>query len=234
MAEPIIETQQRILVVEDDAAIRRLLVDELRAEGFDVHHAGNGEAALFEAARNEYDLVVLDLQLPVLSGTEVLRRLRADGGGVLVIILSARAQEGDRVRGLELGADDYVTKPFSPLELTARIRALLRRRDLDRGGSQVLEAGGVKLDLMRHETFIDGAAVHLTRAEFRILSILVRRSGGVVTRNELVKELWGAETYDPRAAYVHISNLRKKVEDDAANPRHVVTVSGLGYRLGGV
>lgn len=227
------EGRPRILIVEDDRAIQSLLEDELSAEHFAVDTVGDGHEAMIAALRRPYDLIILDLQLPSMPGLEVMRALRENRRTMPIIILSARAQESDLVQGLELGADDYVTKPFSPRELTARIRALLRRRELDRELPQTLEWGGISIDLMRQQVVVDGADVHLTPAELRILTLLADRGGSVVTRQEIVHDLWGSESYDPRAAYVHISNLRKKIEVDPSHPRHVLTVPGLGYRLGG-
>ncbi len=221
----------RVLVVEDDPAIAELLHEEIQAEGFEVTRCATGEDALDEVHRQAEDVIVLDLQLPGLSGLEVLRRLRERGENVRVIILTARAQEADRVRGLELGADDYVTKPFSVTELVSRIRALLRRRDMDETEAQALTFGSLRVDVVRHEATVDGQRVHLTPAELRIVALLIRRAGALVSRNDIVRELWGVDAPDQRAAYVHISNLRKKLDSVPGGVPRIVTVAGLGYRL---
>lgn len=225
-------TLTRILVVDDDFAIRTAVCAELGHEGFVVDGVEDGEAALEAALGAGYDLVVLDLGLPRLSGTEVCRRLRAQSD-VPILVLSARSTEADRVLGLELGADDYLTKPFSLLELVSRVRAILRRRELDRADrGAVRRVGSLELDLARHEVLVEGARVHLTPGEFQVLSVLAREPGHVVTRRQIMEELWqSAYVGDQRAAYVHVSNLRRKLERDPARPERIVTVRGVGYKL---
>ncbi len=225
----------RILVVDDEPAIVDSVSYALRREGFDVDAVGDGEAALGAARSDDYDMIVLDSMLPKLSGTEVCRQLRAESA-VPIVMLTARDTEVDRVLGLELGADDYVTKPFSMAELVSRIRALLRRRDLDRGGEKVVfRVGGLELDAARHEVRVDGELVRLTRSEFRILNLLAREPEHVFERSEIMRELWGSEHVgDQRACDAHISNLRRKIEADPDNPVRLTTVRGIGYKLAGL
>jgi two-component system, OmpR family, response regulator RegX3 len=222
----------RVLVVDDELAIRDALEYALRNEGFEVDGVADGESGLQAALETPYDVVVLDLMLPRMSGTEVCRRLRGESA-VPIIMLTAKGAELDRVLGLEVGADDYVTKPFSMAELIGRIRAIMRRRDLDRSGAaSVLRVGGLELDPIRHEARIDGDPKRLTPSEFKLLLLLAQEPGRVFTRREIMQHLWDS-TYvgDQRACDIHISNLRQKIEDDAANPERVVTVRGVGYKL---
>jgi two-component system response regulator RegX3 len=223
----------RILVVEDEPAIRRALVYALEREAFDVDTIDDGGAALDAARAEPYDLVILDLVLPGRPGMDVCRELRAESS-IPIVILTARDTETDRVLGLELGADDYVTKPFSLAELISRVRAVLRRRQLDLAEnwhtSQVV--GGLRVDLARYEVFVDGSRVHLTPSEFKLLALLAEQPERVVTRREIVQHLWessyaGSET----ACEAHVSNLRRKVERDRARPERIVTVRGVGYKL---
>jgi two-component system, OmpR family, response regulator RegX3 len=222
----------RVLVIDDEAAIRDAVEYALRNEGFDVQSADDGEAGLRAALEAPYDVVVLDLMLPRISGTEVCRRLRA-GSAVPIIMLTAKGGELDRVLGLEIGADDYVTKPFSMAELIGRIRAIVRRRELDRSGAaSVVEVGGLKLDPIRHEATVDGELTRLTPSEFKLLMLLAQEPERVFSRREIMQHLWDS-TYvgDQRACDIHISNLRHKIERDPANPRRVLTVRGIGYKL---
>jgi two-component system response regulator RegX3 len=222
----------RVLVIDDEAAIRDAVEYALRNEGFDVQSADDGEAGLRAALEAPYDVVVLDLMLPRMSGTEVCRRLRA-GSAVPIIMLTAKGGELDRVLGLEIGADDYVTKPFSMAELIGRIRAIVRRRELDRSGAaSVVEVGGLKLDPIRHEATVDGEPTRLTPSEFKLLMLLAQEPERVFSRREIMQHLWDS-TYvgDQRACDIHISNLRHKIERDPANPLRVLTVRGIGYKL---
>lgn len=228
---PSIQTCARILVVDDDAAIRTAVCAELRLEGFSTESADDGEAGLAAARRGPCDLIVLDLGLPKLAGTEVCRRLRAESD-VPILVLSARGGESDRVLALESGADDYVTKPCSLLELVSRVRAILRRRELDRRQPDAVRVGELSLDFTRHEVLVNGDPVHLTQAEFQVLALLAREPGRVITRRQIMEELWrSTHVGDQRAAYVHISNLRHKLEPNPARPARIVTVRGAGYRL---
>jgi DNA-binding response OmpR family regulator len=221
----------RLLVVEDEDAIRDSLAYSLRAEGFEVEAAENGADALGAIDADEYDLIILDLMLGDMSGVEICRRVRA-ARDVPILMLTARDEESDIVIGFEAGADDYVTKPFSMLELISRIRAILRRRDLDRGSGQRLRvAGEVEIDLLRHEAHVNGRPAQLTPTELRLLSLLASEDRAF-TRRELLEHAWETTFVpDERSCDVHIANLRRKVEDDPTEPTRVLTVRGVGYRL---
>ena len=222
----------KILVVDDEPALRDTVGYALRQEGFEVEVREDGGSGLEAALANSFDLVILDLMLPGLPGTEVCRRLRAQSA-IPIVMLTAKGAEVDRVLGLEIGADDYVTKPFSMAELIGRVRAILRRRELDRsGGGRVLRVGGLELDSSRHTVTRDGEAVSLTPSEFRLLDLLAGEPERVFSRREIMQHLWeSAYVGDQRACDIHISNLRRKLEDDPANPRRIVTVRGVGYKL---
>jgi two-component system, OmpR family, response regulator RegX3 len=222
-----------ILLVDDDPGVLDVVAFMLRREGFDVDEERDGTSALERARGNGYDIVILDVMLPGMSGTDVCRALRAESD-VPILMLTARDAEIDRVLGLELGADDYVTKPFSTAELLSRVRAILRRRDLDRAtsGATVRRLGGLQIDLGRHEVSVDGDRVHLTLSEFKVLSLLAEQPERVVSRRELMQHLWASEHVgDEHACEVHISNLRRKIEKDPAQPERLVTIRGLGYKL---
>ena len=225
----------RILVVDDEPAIRDAVGYALRTEGFEVDLVADGERALEAALGTPYDVVVLDLMLPRMSGTEVCRRVRAESA-VPIIMLTARGAELDRVIGLEVGADDYVTKPFSMAELVGRIRAILRRRELDqssRGGK--LRVGTLELDPMRHQVTVAGDPKRLTPSEFKLLLLLAEQPERVFSRREIMQHLWDSEYVgDQRACDIHISNLRQKLEEDPATPERIVTVRGVGYKLAAV
>jgi two-component system response regulator RegX3 len=225
----------RVLVVDDEPAIRDAVEYALRTEGFEVDGAADGEAGLRAALEGSFDIVVLDLMLPRMAGTEVCRRLRAESS-VPIIMLTAKGTELDRVLGLEIGADDYLTKPFSMAELIGRIRAILRRRELDRSGAtSIVRAGGLELDPIRHEVKVEGELKRLTPSEFKLLLFLAEEPERVFSRREIMQHLWDS-TYvgDQRACDIHISNLRQKIEVDPANPERVVTVRGVGYKLAAV
>jgi DNA-binding response OmpR family regulator len=224
--------RERILVVDDEAAIRDLVGTYLRNEGFTVDEAADGETALSRFRRHEPDLVVLDLRLPGIDGTDVLREIRR-GSAAYVILLTARSEEVDKLIGLELGADDYVTKPFSPRELVARVRAVLRRgRDADGTDDGQLDFDGLMVDAERHEVFVDGGPVELTKLEFQLLEALARSPGRVFTRRQLIEQVWGWDFYgDERLVDVHVRNLRKALGDSADAPRFIGTVRGVGYKL---
>lgn len=223
----------RILVVDDEPAILDAVTYALRREGYDVAQEVDGAAALERARAEAFDVIVLDLMLPRVPGLEIARRLRADSA-VPILMLTAKAAEVDRVVGLELGADDYLTKPFSMAELIARVRALLRRRELDRAelGEDVRRVGGVEIDFPRHEVRVDGRPVELTSSEFRLLALLSAEPERAFTRRELVTHLWKSEfAGDERACDTHVVNLRRKLERDARRPERIVTVRGVGYKL---
>ena len=222
----------RVLVVEDEESISDAVSFMLRKEGFEVSVAGTGPAALEQFDRTGADLVLLDLMLPGISGTEVCRQLRSRSN-VPVIMLTAKDGEIDKVVGLELGADDYVTKPFSMRELIARIRAVLRRGgDGEELVPGVVEAGPVRMDVERHTVTISGAATPMPLKEFDLLELLLRNSGRVLTRGQLIDRVWGSDYVgDTKTLDVHVKRLRAKVEPDPAQPRHIVTVRGLGYKF---
>jgi two-component system, OmpR family, response regulator RegX3 len=222
----------RILVVDDEPAILDAVSYALRSEGFEVEVASDGEAALDAALGAQHDVVVLDLMLPGMSGMEACRRIRAESA-VPIIMLTARGAELDRVLGLEVGADDYVTKPFSMAELIGRIRALLRRRELDRSGRTAkLHVGSLELDPMRHEARVDGEPKRLTPSEFKLLLLLADQPERVFSRREIMQHLWDSDYVgDQRACDIHISNLRQKLERDPGRPERIVTVRGVGYKL---
>ena len=224
----------RVLVVEDEESYSDALAYMLRKEGFDVAIAATGPDALSEFDRNGADIVLLDLMLPGLSGTEVCRALRAKSS-VPVIMLTAKDSEVDKVVGLELGADDYVTKPYSARELIARVRAVLRRGGEpggDDGTPGVLSAGPVRMDVERHVVSVNGTDVALPLKEFDLLEYLLRNVGRVLTRGQLIDRVWGADYVgDTKTLDVHVKRLRAKVEADPGVPKHLVTVRGLGYKF---
>jgi two-component system response regulator RegX3 len=225
--------QTSVLVADDDPGVLDVVAFMLRREGFAVDEEKDGTAALEAARTRPYDIVILDVMLPGVSGTEVCRELRAESD-VPILMLTARDAESDRVLGLELGADDYVTKPFSSAELLSRVRAILRRRELDRAQtpSTLRKLGGLQIDLGRHEVLVDGDRVHLTLSEFKVLSLLAEQPDSVVSRRELMQHLWASEHVgDEHACEVHISNLRRKIERDPTQPLRLLTVRGLGYKL---
>jgi two-component system, OmpR family, response regulator RegX3 len=202
----------------------------LRKEGFEVAVAANGDDALSEFERSGADIVLLDLMLPGTPGTEVCRRLRAVSN-VPVIMVTAKDAEVDKVVGLELGADDYITKPYSPRELVARIRAVLRRGQEAELAPATLESGRVRMDVDRHIVTVEGDEVRLPLKEFELLEMFLRNTGRVLTRGQLIDRIWGADYVgDTKTLDVHVKRLRAKVEPDPANPRYLVTVRGLGYK----
>jgi two-component system, OmpR family, response regulator RegX3 len=222
----------RILVVEDEASFSDALSYMLRKEGFEVAAAATGPDGIAEFDRGGADLVLLDLMLPGLSGLEVCRQLRQKSD-VPVIMLTAKDAEVDKVVGLEIGADDYVTKPFSARELVARIRAVLRRRgEPEELVSAVLEAGPVRMDVDRHVVSVDGRTVALPLKEFELLELLLRNCGRVLTRGQLIDRIWGSDYVgDTKTLDVHVKRLRAKVEPDPSDPRYLLTVRGLGYKF---
>ena len=223
----------RIMVVEDEESFSDALSFMLRKEGFAVSVATTGPDALAQFDREPADLVLLDLMLPGMSGTDVCRTIRAKSR-VPIIIVTAKDSEIDKVLGLELGADDYVTKPFSSRELVARIRAVLRRNIDDFDDSPVVEAGPVRIDPERHQVLVGGQVVSMPLKEFDLLEYLVRNSGRVLTRGQLIDRIWGSDYVgDTKTLDVHVKRLRAKVEPDPANPVHLLTVRGLGYKFEG-
>ena len=226
----------RILVADDEPDILESVVYALERDGFDVETAVTGQEALDAARARSYDIILLDVMMPEMSGIDVCRIIRAESD-VPIILVTAKDAEIDRVLGLELGADDYVTKPFSLAELVSRVRALQRRRELDRQGATpatTVDIGGITIDLARHSVLVDDHPVHVTRSEFKVLSLLASRPGEVFSRREIMEHLWDS-TYvgDARACDVHIANLRRKIEPDPSHPTRIVTVREAGYRLAG-
>jgi two-component system response regulator RegX3 len=226
-----------VLIVEDEESLADPLAFLLRKEGFEATVVGDGPSALAEFDRSGADIVLLDLMLPGMTGTDVCKQLRARSS-VPVIMVTARDSEIDKVVGLELGADDYVTKPYSARELIARIRAVLRRGsesdDFAAGGDGILEAGPVRMDVERHVVTVNGEPITLPLKEFDLLEYLMRNSGRVLTRGQLIDRVWGADYVgDTKTLDVHVKRLRSKIEADPANPVHLVTVRGLGYKLEG-
>ncbi|RNE48965.1 response regulator transcription factor [Corynebacterium alimapuense] len=225
-----------ILIVEDEESLADPLAFLLRKEGFEAIVAGDGQTALMEFERNDIDIVLLDLMLPGMSGTDVCKQLRTVSS-VPVIMVTARDSEIDKVVGLELGADDYVTKPYSSRELIARIRAVLRRRvDSDvlfeDAAEQVLEGGRVRMDIERHIVTVAGSPVPMPLKEFALLEYLLRNSGRVLTRGQLIDRIWGADYVgDTKTLDVHVKRLRSKIEEESSRPKQLVTVRGLGYKF---
>ena len=220
----------RILLVDDEAAIQRTVGPLLRSRGYDVDIAGTGAGALQMFAERPPSLIVLDLGLPDIEGTEVCRRVRA-ASQVPIIVLSARGAEEDKVNALDLGADDYVTKPFGPDELVARVQAVLRRARSG-GEEPSIVIGDLELDLARHRVTVAGEPVHLTPTEFSLLRTLVRYRGRLMTHSALLREVWGpVHEEDTPLLRAHVANLRRKIEPEPSNPRYVTTDPGIGYRF---
>jgi DNA-binding response OmpR family regulator len=222
----------KILVIEDDAAILRGLVDNLIYEGHEVFTATDGEAGYDVQKKRKPDLIILDLMLPRMSGLELCRKLRREGIQTPILMLTARSEESDRVIGLDLGADDYVTKPFSVRELMARVRALLRRTQSSSDLPAELKFDDVEVDFRRYVAVRRGKPVEMTRKEFATLRLLAARAGEVVSREELLNEVWGYEAYPvSRTVDNHIAGLRAKLEKEPARPVHIRTVHGVGYKF---
>ena len=229
-------TAQKILVVEDEPDIRKLVQYNLSQERFTVLEAEDGEQALNLLQREKPNLVILDLMLPGLSGMEIckLLRQRSDTNKLPILMLTAKAGEADRVVGLEMGADDYLTKPFSPREMIARVRAILRRAESKAAADSapVYERGPLKIDFSTYEVFARGKAVKLTLKEFELLRFLVQNPSRVLNRDQLLDRVWGGETFvTPRTVDVHIRRLRKAIEKDDSKPKWILTVRGVGYKF---
>jgi two-component system, OmpR family, alkaline phosphatase synthesis response regulator PhoP len=220
-----------ILVVDDEPKIVKLARDYLERGNFRVLTAGDGQTALVMERHERPDLVVLDLSLPAMDGLDVCRALRRESD-VPIVMLTARAEEADRLIGLELGADDYITKPFSPRELVARVRAVLRRARGELSPPSMLRVGKLEIDLQGRRVWLAKESIHLTRTEFNLLEILARHAGQTLSRNQLMNQLHGVsyDGYD-RSVDAHIKNLRRKIETDPANPRIILSVYGVGYRF---
>jgi DNA-binding response OmpR family regulator len=224
----------RVLIVEDDPGILRTLADNLKFEKYDIVTAMDGETAYKLQQSHRPDLIVLDLMLPRMSGLELCRKLRSQGEQVPILMLTARSEEADRVLGLDLGADDYVTKPFSVPELMARIRALLRRTSSASGLPDMLKFDKVEVDFKKFRARRSGKSVEMTRKEFDLLRFLASREDTVITRDELLNKVWGFDSYPvTRTVDNHVASLRAKLEEDAARPIHILTVHGVGYKFVG-
>ncbi len=226
----------RVLVVEDDPDIGRLVSLQLAELDCESRLVADGMAALAEAETGRYDLVILDLMLPRMDGLEICRRLRAQTRYTPILMLTAKSSELDRVLGLELGADDYLTKPFSMLELAARVKAVFRRADrlaaAAAAGVELIEAGGLRIDLQRHEVQVDGRLVELTAKEFELLVHFARSPGRVYTRAQLLDQVWGySHSGYEHTVNSHINRLRNKIERDPGNPDYIRTVWGVGYKF---
>ena len=221
-----------ILIAEDEPAIALGLQEDLALEGYAVEVVSDGHAAVERARARPFNLILLDVMLPRKDGFQVCRELRRGGVATPIILLTARAQEAEKVLGLQLGADDYVTKPFSPLELRARIEAVLRRTQTP-AASDTYQFGDVVLDLSRCELTRGGAPVDITPVEFKLLAAFVRHRGRVLTRAQLLDEVWGDVHTGDRVVDTHVANLRKKIEPEPAEPKYLVSLRGLGYRFDG-
>ena len=223
-------TPLRILVVDDEAAIRRFLKTSLASQGYRILEAEDGKSALEMAARNPLDVIVLDLGMPGIDGFEVVTRLRAAGSAVPIIVLSVRSDEAGKVRALDIGADDYVTKPFGIDELLARIRAALRHRLQQEGEKPIFKSGDLGVDLVRRIVTVAGEEVKLTPREYDLLRLLVAHAGKVLTHRFILHEVWGTET-DVQYLRIYIRTLRQKLEADPEQPQLILTEQGVGYRL---
>ena len=222
----------KILVVEDDPGIRLGLEEDLTLEGYEVELVADGESAVRRAREGRADIILLDVMLPRKDGFQVCRELRRGGVQTPIILLTARTQEAEKVLGLQLGADDYVTKPFSPLELRARIQAVLRR-GASHPATEIYGFGDLTVDFARCELQRGGAVVDLTSVEFKLLAAFIRSRGRVLSRQQLLDQVWIGTNCGERVVDTHVSNLRKKIEEDPAAPRYLVSVRGMGYRFDG-
>ena len=224
---------KKILIIEDDPGIQLSLKDEFESEGFDVDGADNGLTGLEMVEQNSPDLIILDLMLPFLNGYKICKKLRQDGNKVPIIILTVKDQEVDKVMGLEYGADDYVTKPFSLRELLARVNALLRRSAVKNPESSVFRIGETKFDLNKYEALKKGIKIEYTTLEFHMLRLLYDRKGQAVTRYDFLNQVWGENNtvVTERTIDSHITNIRKKLEVDPSDPCYIISIRGVGYKL---
>jgi two-component system alkaline phosphatase synthesis response regulator PhoP len=224
----------KVLVVEDDQAMAVALRDGFEYEGYSVSLARDGASGLDMASQKEIDLIVLDVMLPRMSGLDVCKQLRADGNDIPIILLTARGQEIDKVLGLKLGADDYVTKPFSFMELAARVEAVLRRATRKVEKVDTYQLGDLMLDFKKCEAIRDGEEIELSPREFKLLRYFIEHQGEVITRDQLLDAVWGYDSFPlTRTVDTHIAKLRQKIEDDPGNPHHIVTVHRAGYKFVG-
>ena len=223
---------ERILIIEDEESILMALEDDLELEGYEVTGAKDGLKGFSIAKEVKHDLIILDIMLPGMNGFEICKQLRQADVTTPILMLTARGQEIDKVLGLELGADDYVTKPFSPRELLARVKAILRRAGQTQQEMEVYHFGNVEVDFRKHEVRKDDQPVYLTALEFSLLQFLIENKDQVVSRLKMLDEVWDEDVYVlPRTIDTHIAHLRKKIEDNPANPEHIINVHGVGYRF---
>jgi two-component system alkaline phosphatase synthesis response regulator PhoP len=224
---------KKILIVEDEPGILVSLRDELESEGYIVCTAESGDKALETAKKESPDLIILDIMLPVMNGYEVCKRLRMQGDATPIIMLTVKDKEVDKVLGLELGADDYVTKPFSLRELTARVKAVMRRAEERTRGLNQYRFGKIALDFKKYEATKKGEKLELTPLEFRMLKLLIEKKGEVISRDDFLDQIWGEENVSVsfRTVDSHIANIRKKIEDDPANPKHILSLRSVGYKF---
>lgn len=223
---------EKIIIIEDEESILMALEDNLKLEGYVLSSALDGEMGLSKVIENHYDLIILDIMLPKMNGFDVCRRIRQEGISTPILMLTAKSQEIDKVLGLELGADDYVTKPFSPRELLARVKALLRRAKPQDLGKELFFFGEIEIDFKKYEIKKKGKQIYLTALEFALLHFLIKYNGEVVSRDVILDEVWGNDVFvQPRTVDKHIAELRKKIEDDPANPRYIVGVRSIGYKF---
>ena len=223
---------ENILIIEDEESILMALTDDLGLEGYEIETATDGLKGLEMAKQKRYDLIILDIMLPKMDGFEVCKQLRQSDVGTPILMLTAKSLEIDKVLGLELGADDYVTKPFSPRELLARIKAILRRVKDTQGQINVCRFGDVEIDFKKYEVKKKGQPVYLTSLEFSLIGFLIKHKDQVVDRSTILDEVWGKDVYVlPKTVDTHVGHLRKKIEDDPANPKHIIGVRGTGYRF---
>jgi two-component system alkaline phosphatase synthesis response regulator PhoP len=225
---------KKLLIIEDEESVLMALEIDLKMEGYEVSSAKDGVTGLKMAREGGYDLIILDIMLPEMNGFEVCKQLRQAGITTPVLMLTAKSQEIDKVLGLELGADDYVTKPFSPRELRARVNALLRRANQTQVQIDKYQFGNVEIDFKKYEAVKGEEAVYLTALEFSILHFLIKNKDQVVTRDSILDEVWGKDVFVyPRTVDTHIANLRKKIESDPENPEYIVGIRGVGYKFVG-
>ena len=225
---------KKILIIEDEEPIRQALEDDFRLENYEVIVASDGIEGLSKASNPDIDLIILDIMLPGMDGFEVCKKLRNSGVKKPIIMLTAKGQEIDRVLGLELGADDYITKPFSPRELQARVKAVLRRMEpeTDDNADKIFQSGGLEVDFRQYVCRKNGREISLTAHEFELLKYLISNRGHVVRRNELLDEVWGKDVFvTPHTIDTHMANLRKKIENDPSNPRFIISIRGIGYKF---
>ena len=225
---------KKILIIEDEESIRMALEDDFRLEGYEVEVASDGIEGFTKGANTDADVIILDIMLPGMNGFDICKKLRSKGIRTPIIMLTAKGQEIDRVVGLEIGADDYVTKPFSPRELQARVKAVLRRMETepDDKAENLFRSGGLEVNFRQYECRKNGNVVSITTHEFELLKYLIRNRGQVISRDELLNEVWGKDVFvTPHTVDTHVANLRKKIEDDPSQPWFIKSIRGVGYKF---